>query len=1625
LTPGIALADNTDGAWSSVYDWPLITVHAALTPDGRVLTYGTNGDGKQTGYFIYDTWDPAEGLDAGHMTLSNMTLTDIFCSSQIILPQTGEILIAGGDNWTENGTTNTGNNNSNIFDYGDNTLARSANMNRARWYSSATALLNGDIYIQGGSGGADFPEVRQTDGGYRLLTGAPTSGYATLFPRNFLAPDGRVFGYDTDGKMYFVAPEGTGALSPVGQFASSSAGWTSGAAMFRPGRILQVGAGGTVEIDITGPTPAVTSTQPTSSERRWVSATVLPDGKVLATGGSRVDNQLTDVNTTAEIWNPDTGTWHQGAAGALARLYHSSALLLPDASVLVSGGGAPGPLNNTNAEIYYPPYLFNSSGQFAPRPEIVTAPSTANVGDALAVQVNGNIERVTLVKSGSVTHSVNMDQRFLELPYSTSGNMLNAQLPTRTSDTPPGYYLLFVIDDAGVPSEASILSLNIDPTPNTAVDYTPSIGGGGGAPFQIACPVDETVVGVHGNFGTYVNQIGPQCVKVDQIGRWIGDPVNGAVTGNTTSGTPFTRTCPRDFAVSGFKGRSDQYVNQVEIECRALTGDGGLTGDPQYLNSAGGTGGSSQGPLSCPTGNPVHALYGRSGGWLDAFGVECKQSSITPVSVNSSPVIVNPGDQSGVVGTSVDLLIGASDGDNEPLTFDATGLPDGLQINASTGRITGLPVSAGLFNVSVTVSDAEESDTANFTWDIAAAPPLSVEAMTAQPAREVNASVNYNASSSGGVNVVYKWDFGDGTPETSYSSSASVSHTFASPGIFFVTLTVNDDFGVPSVQTFAQHVHLPLTSNSPSGSSKIVYEDRSGSNSRVWVVNQDNDTVSVLDAVTNTKLAEISVGNGPRSLAIAPDGQVWVTNRSSFDISVIDATTLTVVQTVPLAYASAPYGIAFSPTANEAWVVLGALGQLVKLDATTGAEIASVDVGPDPRHLAIDASGSKIFVPRFKTPRQPDEDTASPQSEVGGVKFGGEVLVVDAASATVLSTFVLEHSTAPDSEISGSGVPNYLGALAISPDGTVASIPSKLDNIKRGTLRDGLDINFQNTVRAVTSRFDPATNVEMAAARIDHDNASLVSSVAYSANGVYEFDALETSREIAVVDVHGGFEIFRFGTGIAPQGVVVSSDGLKLFVSNFMDRTVGVYDLTELQETGQWNVPLVATIQAVAAEKLTPQVLAGKALFYDAADDRLSRDNYLSCATCHNDGGGDGRTWDLTGKGEGLRNTINLSGTAAGHGRLHWSANFDEVQDFEGQIRGLSGGTGLMSDAAFNTGTRSQPLGDPKAGISTELDALAAYVASLDTFDLSPFRNSDGTLTAGGIAGRDVFRRENCASCHSGEEFSDSDTNALHDIGTIKASSGQRLGGALTGIDTPTLRGIWSTAPYLHDGSAASIADAVSAHNGVSLGAGDMASLVAYLKQIDANEVSAPFPNVAPTVDNPGNQSGETGTAVNLAISASDANGDPLTYSATGLPAGLSINATSGVISGNPSTAGVSNVTVTVSDGEDSAATSFSWTITFVDTAAPTAPGRPGWTAIDGSPLLTWTASQDNVGVVGYIVYRSGKGKASRIEVGRTAVTSFHDTSYVAGAQYFYTVVAYDEAGNVSAESGKTKVRIR
>ena len=1267
------------GLFGAPQAWPLIAVHGVLTSDGRVLSYGSRGDGLQTGNFIYDVWNPADG---SHLTLANGTGTDIFCSSQIMLPSGAAVVLNGGDNWTGTRTTNGPNNNSNIFDVATRSLTRASNMNRARWYSSSTMLLSGEIYIQGGSGGTDFPEIRGADGTYRLLSGAGTGGFDFMYPRNFIAPDGRIFGYDSAGKMYYVNTSGSGSVATAGQFGSATAGNDASGAMFAPGRILQYGGNSNqaIVIDINGTAPVVTSTASLLRQRKLSVATILPDGKVVATGGSSVWNQPTNVSLEAEIWNPQTGTWVVGASAQKARLYHGNALLLPDATVLYFGGGADSPTNlvgNLNAEIYYPPYLF-SAGAEAPRPFIASAPTVVDVGRTVQVGVTSSrpVSRVTFVKTGSATHGFNMEQRFVDLPFNAQGGNLSVQIPGRASDVPPGMWMMFVFDDAGVPSVAKQIRVNVAGALNTAV----------------------------------------------------------------------------------------------------------------------------------------------------------------------VPTLASPGDQSTVIGNAVNLPLTASDPNGDVLTYSASGLPAGLSIDTSSGLITGSPSALGSYSVVLAVSDGINSASRSITWSVTGVAPLVLDPPPPAAPTTTGSAASFSATASG-INVLYSWDFGDGTPVTAASPTAAVTHAFSNPGVFYVTAIATDDRGVEQRRTFIHNVHLPLPAQGPEMSSTLALEARGTANSRLWVVNPDNDSVTVFDAVTRAKLAEVPVGTAPRTLAIAPDGSVWVANKRSATISVISATTLAISRTIALPRASQPYGLAFARTSNAALVALEASGTLLKIDASSGAVLANLTVGPNPRHVAIAADGASAFVSRFITLPLPGEATASVASTLNGVTVGGEVVVIDIAAMSVQRTIVLAHSDRPDSENQGRGFPNYLGAMAISPDGTQAFVPSKQDNLQRGVLRDGSGLNFQNTVRAISSRVVMGTQAEDLASRIDHDNASMASAAAFDPLGVYLFVALETSREVAVLDAHNRNQLMRIDVGRAPQGLLVSPDRKTLYVMNFMDRSLGVFDLTPLLQQGLASVTPLATLATVASEKLSATVLTGKQLFYDARDTRLARDRYMSCAACHNDGGQDGRVWDLTGFGEGLRNTIALRGRGGmGQGFLHWSNNFDEVQDFEGQIRALAGGTGLMSDTDFNAGTRSQPLGDAKAGRSADLDALAAYLGSLNTFEPSPNRPSASTLSSNASAGRTLFQSMNCAACHSGAAFSASGNSNPQNIGTIKASSGQRLGAVLTGIDVPTLRDVWTTPPYLHDGSAATVEAAVRAHSGVTISDANLAQLSAYLREIGSDESTAPSP---------------------------------------------------------------------------------------------------------------------------------------------------------------------------------------
>ncbi|MGV3660450.1 MAG: PA14 domain-containing protein [Prosthecobacter sp.] len=797
---------------------------------------------------------------------------------------------------------------------------------------------------------------------------------------------------------------------------------------------------------------------------------------------------------------------------------------------------------------------------------------------------------------------------------------------------------------------------------------------------------------------------------------------------------------------------------------------------------------------------------------------------------NQSPQIVNPGAQSSLLGEVVSLPLSAADPENDSMTFSATGLPAGLVISATSGVISGTATATGTFNATVSVTDGGSTPaTVSLAWVVA--PALTLQAITAMP-QPTSAAQTFTASSLYGFNPRYKWNFGDGTPETEWSTSLTVSHTYANPGRYLVTLTATDDTGMFLTTSFYQSVHAALTTRKPAVSSTIAFEDLAAGNDRVWTVNPDNNSVCAFDAVTRARYAEIAVGASPRSLAFAPDGRLWVCNHESATLSIIDTATKAVTKTVALQRGSRPYGIVFDAAASAAWVSLEGLGRVVRLNAASGAQTGVVDAGGPVRHLSIAADGMRLYATRFITPRVPGEDTASPVL----TGSGGQVVVIRTSTLAVERTILLNPGTASDTETSARGLPNYLGAATISPDGLSAWVPSKQDNIQRGTLRDGRPLNHETTVRAIVSRIDLAAQAEHLASRIDIDNAGMPSAAAYDPWGMYLFTALEASREVVILDAWTRQEILRFPTGRAPQGLVLSPDGLTLYVQNFMDRTVSVHDVSGIIRGGVSAPVLRSTLSTITTEALSSKVLQGKKLFYDAKDPRLALQEYMSCASCHNDGGHDGRVWDMTGFGEGLRNTITLKGHG-GHGSLHWSGNFDEVQDFDNQIRNFAGGSGLIT-----SGTPNAPMGASNAGRSADLDALAAYVSSLSTNGSSPGRTTSGGLTAAATEGEKIFRMQNCASCHGGVNFTSSALDVFANIGTLKPASGKRLGATLTALDVPTLRGVWATAPYLHDGSAATLSDAIKAHQGVNLSTTDLARLTAYVASLDDAPAIAPLP---------------------------------------------------------------------------------------------------------------------------------------------------------------------------------------
>jgi hypothetical protein len=442
------------GQWSAPMELGVVAVNMVMMHTGKVLMYS----GEFTSTYTERVLDP----NTGAITLVPNPYYNLFCSGHAQLAD-GRILVVGGYAPPSLGSAE-----ANIFDPVSLTWTKVPNMSYRRWYPSATTLGDGRVLVT--SGGqtcltclADIPEIyNPATNSWTRLTGA--SWAMPYYPFTYLLPDGRVLDAGANEaavvtRALDVATQTWTTIDPVVVDGHSSA-------MYLPGKIIKSGTGtdsgasGTVAatayvLDMTSPSPAWRQIPSMAFARAYHNTTLLPDGSVLVTGGgSRRDGKNEQYAVKqAELWSPVTETWTTLAQAATPRLYHSSALLLPDARVLVAGSGNDsGMVDRTAAEIFSPPYLFRGA-----RPTIGSVPSVLSYATDFLLQTAdaAGIASVALIRPAAVTHSFDEDQRFVPLTFVRNGGSLTIQSPANANLAPPGYYMLFIVNSNGVPSTAA------------------------------------------------------------------------------------------------------------------------------------------------------------------------------------------------------------------------------------------------------------------------------------------------------------------------------------------------------------------------------------------------------------------------------------------------------------------------------------------------------------------------------------------------------------------------------------------------------------------------------------------------------------------------------------------------------------------------------------------------------------------------------------------------------------------------------------------------------------------------------------------------------------------------------------------------------------------------------------------------------------------------------------------------------------------------------------------------------------------------------------------------------------------------------------------------------------------
>jgi hypothetical protein len=485
------LAATTDpgltGSWSPVIPAPVVPVAEALLPNGKILMWDSVGDGPTESY-ADQSFTRAAVYDPQKNTSKRVDVagSNIFCAGFVQLAN-GNVFVAGGN---EDSALH-GSRHTHVFDWRTESWTRGPDMQDGRWYPSVASMPFDEALIIGG--GPTTAEIRTTSGALRRLANVVTPS-SRDYPFFQSAPDGRALLLGPTRALSLIDSGGLGALTPFGDRDAINRTYGS-YAPYDIGRFLVAGGGAVAEDGVSNvPTRTATTVStltgtplaaPTGSmhrRRRQHTLTVLADGSVLATGGQSTmgGNGLVDLANAvyaAERWNPATGSWTELAPAAVARQYHSTALLLPDGRVLTGGGGICAVCQQVgylrrDLEIFTPPYLYrrDGSGALAARPQISGAPSAISYAGAftLTSPQAANIRKVGLVRLGAPTHSQDQSQRYVPLSFTAVGTTLTVDGPRNSNEAPAGHYMLFAVDAAGVPSVSAIVALNRTVAPEPA-----------------------------------------------------------------------------------------------------------------------------------------------------------------------------------------------------------------------------------------------------------------------------------------------------------------------------------------------------------------------------------------------------------------------------------------------------------------------------------------------------------------------------------------------------------------------------------------------------------------------------------------------------------------------------------------------------------------------------------------------------------------------------------------------------------------------------------------------------------------------------------------------------------------------------------------------------------------------------------------------------------------------------------------------------------------------------------------------------------------------------------------------------------------------------------------------------